>query len=205
VSIRFPSIAQALLCGFGTGCLTFSDGRLAEIAPAPPATAPTIEQTVGDFTFELEGGEMVTDNKAGRMLNDEILSRWKDAGYIADHRYVPTSQFSGGAPYNLTLSGSQYGASSIVMQILSGATLLILPYSVDSQYDVQYTVENVKTGEKYSAGVEEGYTTWVELLLFLAAPFSLRGADQTFDRMADHLYEQLRSQGAFEAPAAASD
>jgi hypothetical protein len=180
-----------------TGCITRAGGNLEPISPQPPVTKPTIEQTVGDFAFTLEGGKMVTSNRAGRLLNDEILKRWKKGNYIADYSYVPPSSFSGNADYNLTLSGSQYGDSSITAQIFSGLTLLLLPYTVDTKYDVQYVLENAETGEKFSAAVEDSYHTTVELLLFLALPFSTRGQSRTMENMSDHLYDQLRAQGAF--------
>ena len=140
---------------------------------------------------------MITSNKAGRMLNDELLERWKKQGYIAGHTYVPSSQFTGKADYNLTLSGSQYGESWIALQIVSGLTLFLIPHSVNTRFDIQYTLENVKTGAKYSAGVEDSYKMWSELFLVFALPFSGKGSSQTFNGMADHLYEQLRAQGAF--------
>lgn len=186
-----------LLVASGTGCITIAGGGLPAIRPAAPSVAATVEETVGDFSFTLEGGKLVTSIKAGRLLNGEILSCWKKKGYIAEHTYVESSRFTGKADYDLTLSGSQYGESSIAMQILSGLTLFLIPYSVDTRFDVQYTLENVKTGAKYSAAVEDGYATWIELFLFLAAPVSTRGAAKTWDGMADHLYEQLRAQGAF--------
>lgn len=186
-----------LLVASSTGCITIAGGGLPAIQPVAPSEKATVEETVGDFSFTLEGGKMVTSNQAGRLLNDEILARWKKQGYIAAHEYVASSQFTGKADYNLTLSGSQSGESSVAMQILSGLTLLLIPHSVDTRYDIQYTLENVKTGATHSAGVEDGYKTWFELLLFLAAPFSAGGAQKTWNGMADHLYEELRAQGAF--------
>jgi hypothetical protein len=201
------SAAALALAALATGCITSAGGNLAPITPQPAAIRPDLEQTVGDFQFTLEGGKMITSNKAGRLLNDEILKRWKGRGYISSQAYVESSAFTGNADYNLTLSGSQYGESSIGMQILSGLTLFILPYTVDTKFDVQYVVENVKTGQKFSSAVEDSYGTTVELLLFLAAPIATRGQSKTMDAIADHLYEQLRSKGAFEAttPQAAAE
>ena len=187
------------------GCITTAGGALQPIKPPLPAAKPRIEQTVGDFEFTLEGGKMVTSNKAGRLLNDEILKRWKKKGYVEESAYVESSRFTGKADYNLTLSGSQYGNSSIAMQILSGLTLLILPYTVDTKYDIQYTIENRRTGQRFSASVADSYHTTIELLLFVAAPVAMRGADRTWNAMADHLYEQLRAQGAFDPAAVPSE
>ncbi len=200
IDVKSRVIAGLLLVVWGTGCITTAGKNLESISPTPPSEKQTVEQTVGDFEFTLEGGKMVTSNKAGRLLNDEILKRWKKQGYIADFTYVPDAAFTGNAAYNLTLSGSQYGESSLAAQFFSGLTLFLIPYTVNTRYDIQYTLENVKTGQRYSASVADSYRTIVQLLLFVAAPFSGSGVSETFDRMGDHLYEQLRTQGAFESP-----
>jgi hypothetical protein len=196
--MRIRCAAILASAGLATGCITTAVGNLPPITPQIAAIRPSLEQTVGDFEFTLEGGKMITSNKAGRLLNDEILKRWKARGYVSSYVYVESSGFTGKADYNLTLSGSQYGESSIGMQILSGLTLFLLPYTVDTKYDLQYVVENVKTGEKFSAAVEDSYHTTVELLLFVAAPIAARGQSKTMDAIADHLYDQLRRKGAFE-------
>lgn len=200
--MRSALLLTFALLPLATGCVTLAGDQLEAIEPPPTASSGMLEYTVGNFEFTLEGGKMVSSNKMGRTLSDELLQRWKDQGYIEDFAYVPSSRFSGDADYNLTLSGSQYGESSIAMQLLSGLTLLVLPYSVDTKYDIQYTLENGRTGDRFSAGVAESYETWVELLLVLAAPVSTRGMSDTMDRMSLHLYEQLRVQDAFGAPEA---
>ncbi len=191
------SNALVLLLILSSGCITRSGGALSPVEVPTPVAPPAIEQTVGDFEFTLDGGKMVTSNKAGRNLNNEILKRWKKRGYISDHEYVKSSAFTGDADWNLTLTGSQYGESSVVAQVFSGLTLLILPYTVNTSYDVQYTAENVRTGDKFSAGVADGFHATVELFLVFAAPWSMRGFNATMDAMADHLYLQLVEQGAF--------
>lgn len=195
VSVAWISLA------FATGCLTRAGGALQPIQPVPPPRPGAVEETIGDFEFTLEGGKMVTSTKMGRELNEQILDRWKEKGYIESYEYVKAGAFTGKADYNVTLSGSQYGESSIAMQIFSGLTLLLLPYTVDTKLDLQFTLEEVGTGQRYSAEVADSYHTTVELLLFLAAPVALRGQSQTFDNIADHLYEQLRAKGAFGAAA----
>jgi hypothetical protein len=186
------------------GCITRAGGALSPLQLPAEERAATLEYTVGDFEFSLEGGKMVTSNKAGRELNEQILGRWKKNGWISAFSYAESSRFTGNADYQLVLSGSQYGDSSIAAQILSGLTLLLLPYSVDTSYDVQYTLEKVATGERYSAGVADGFHTTVELLLMFAAPVSMRGLNATMDAMSDHLYQQLRDEGAFEPGPAGS-
>lgn len=194
----------AMVLMASTGCLTRPGGALAPLALPPESRSVTLEYTVGDFEFTLEGGKMITSNKAGRDLNEQLLRRWKKKGYVSEFSYVESSRFTGKADYQLVLTGSQYGDSSIGAQILSGLTLLLLPYTVNTSYDVQYTLEKVATGERYSATVEDSFHTTVELLLFLAAPVSMRGFSSTMDAMSDHLYQQLRDKGAFAPPAPGS-
>ncbi len=189
---------------FASGCAYTTVGiKLQPVTPPRPAFQPSVEQTVGDFSFTLEGGKMVTSNYAGRLLNDGILGSWKDHGYIHDAQYVESGAFTGKADYDVTLSGSQYGESSIAMQFLSGLTLTLLPYTVTQNYDIQYTLLDVKSGKKYSASVQESSKTYVELFLVFASPFSYQNQKETMARMGDHLYEQLYNQGAFQRAAEA--
>jgi hypothetical protein len=111
---------------------------------------------------------------------------------------VESSAFTGKADYNLTLSGSQYGDSSIGMQILSGLTLFLVPYTVTQSYDLQYTLTDVKTGKKYTGSIEESNKAYAELFLIFALPFAVNNQQTMFERMGDHLYNQLYQQGAFQ-------
>jgi len=187
-----------LLLPLASGCITMSGDRLTDLEPAKPPRAPHLEQAVGEFSFHLDGGKMVTSNKMGRLLNDEILGRWQKAGFIAGHSYVKSSEFSGRAEYNLTLSGHQEGDSSVVMQFLSGLTLFLLPYWVNTDMDLRYTLEHVPTGRTFEAHAADDHTVVVSLMLLPAAPFTQGGRTRTMDRLAAHLYEQLESQGAFD-------
>jgi hypothetical protein len=187
-----------------TGCMTVSGEQLTPLqgVTAAPEVPPTLEQSVGNFSFHLDGGKMITSNKAGRMINDEILKAWKKKGYIVKSEYVKSAQFTGQADYNFTLSGSLYGESSIFLQILSGLTLFVIPHTIEQKFDIQYTLEDVRTKQKYGASVEDSYTQWGQLFLIFAAPWSGNGARNTYEAMADHLYDQLRRDGAFDGSTA---
>ena len=141
---------------------------------------------------------MITSNKAGRNLNKVILDRWQKRGVIAQEIYVESSGFTGNAEYNLTLSGHQEGDSSAVMQFLSGLTLFVLPYSVNTKFDLVYTLEHVKTHRRFEARASDSFRMIIELLLLPITPFAMGGATQTYNRLADHLYDQLAAQGAFD-------
>lgn len=183
-----------------SGCTYMTKGtQLGPINPPANSVQPMIEHTVGDFALTLEGGKMVTSNYAGKILNENILNKWKERKYIREHEYVETSAFTGKAGYNLTLSGSQYGDSSIGMQILSGLTLTLIPHTVTNNYDIQYTLTDVKTGKKYTGSIEESNKGYIQLFLLFAFPFGVHNQQEMFERMGDHLYNQLYQQGAFQA------
>jgi hypothetical protein len=167
-----------------------------EIQPSE-ISPPAIEQTVGAYSFHLDGGKLVTSNKAGREVNKVILDRWKKRGLITKETYVESSRFTGNAEYNLTLAGHQEGESNVVMQFLSGLTLFVLPYWVNTQFDLVYTIEHVKSGRKFEAKASDSYRTVTELLLFPISPFAMGGALRTYNRLADHIYQQLADHGAF--------
>lgn len=183
-----------------SGCMYITEGTKLPPITALPSSAfqPKIEHTVGDFSFTLEGGKMVTSNFAGKLVNENILNSWKDRKYVRDHDYVDAAAFTGKADYNLTLSGSQYGASSIGMQILSGLTLFLIPVTTTQNYDLQYTLVDVKTGKKYTGSLEESNKGYMQLFLFFAFPFGVHNENKMFERMGDHLYNQLYQQGAFQ-------
>lgn len=58
-----------------SGCITVAGNQLASPPPevAAPPVRPKIEETVGNFSFHLDGGKMITSNKMGRLINQEIL------------------------------------------------------------------------------------------------------------------------------------
>lgn len=180
------------------GCITTAGNQLTDTDPKAGVVSPSIEQTVGDFSFHLDGGKMVTSNKMGRELNDEILGRWEKSGFIVDHRYVKSSGFSDSSIFRVTLSGHQEGESSIALQIISGLTLTVIPYSVNSKMDLGYSLENSESGCVFEASASDSYRTTVGLLLLPISPFTQGGRKRTFDRISNDLYAQLATQGAFE-------
>ena len=192
------ALVIAAIGSFSAGCsYTVASDKLQPVRPKVPAVKPRIEHSVGDFGYTLVGGKMVTSNYAGRRLTEKITEAWKERGYIAEAAYVDASKFSGNADYNVTLSGSQYGDSSIGLQILSGLTLMVLPYTVTQQYDIHYTLLDVKTGERFYASVEDSMEVYVQLFLLFALSVADRGFNQTTANMGDHLYDQLARAGAF--------
>ncbi|MFN2425925.1 MAG: hypothetical protein ABR587_05710 [Candidatus Binatia bacterium] len=179
------------------GCVTMAGNGLRDLERATPREVPRVEQTIGDFSFHLDGGKMITSIKAGRLLNDEILGRWKKWGYISSQTYVKSGSFTGAADYELTLGGNQDGDSSIMLQLISGLSLMVIPYYVDTRYNVIYDLRNRHTGATYRAAVSDSHNTIISLLMIPASPFAQGGRTKTWDRIAENLYAQLQTQGAF--------
>ncbi|TXK93167.1 hypothetical protein BMR05_13645 [Methylococcaceae bacterium HT4] len=194
---RYKICSTVTLLTLLNGCMTFSGDRLSDLNPIIPKRSPSIEESVGDFTMHIDGGKLITNNKAGRIINDSILDNWKKNNYISDFTYVPKEKFTGNAEYNLTLKGHQEGNSSIVMQILSGLTLFVIPNSVDISYDLIYELEEVSTGKKYTTKVSEDVAVTHWILFFPALPFSLIGSFNAFERLSEHAYQDFDEQGAF--------
>jgi hypothetical protein len=189
------------LCAFlfSSGCVSMAGDQLADIEPRAPGTPPpAIEQTVGDFSFHLDGGKMITSTKAGRNVNQMVLARWKKRGFITRETYVKSSMFTGNADYNLTLGGHQEGDSSVVMQFLSGLTLFLFPYSVNTHLDLTYSLEHVESGRIFEAQVADSFRLVTQLLLLPVTPFAMGGAARTYERIGDHVYDQFVEQGAFD-------
>jgi hypothetical protein len=181
-----------------SACAYTTDGTmLSPITTRAPVSPPSVEYTVGDFSYSLEGGKLVSSSFVGSALNTKIMDAWKNRRYVRDAQSVDAAAFTGHADYNVTLTGSQYGVSSVGMQILSGLTLFLIPYTVTQHYDLQYMLTDTKTGKKYSASVQEANDTDVELFLLFALPFSQDGQNAMLERVGDHLYDQLYRQGAF--------
>jgi hypothetical protein len=195
--IKIASIFIVIVL-LNTGCMTFSGTQLSDLKPINPNVTVAIEESISkDFKFHLDGGGMVTSNKAGRMINDMVLDHWKNQKYISGYKYVELEKFTETADYDLTLKGTQMGESSIGMQILSGLTLMIIPHSVKTIYDLEYVLKNVKTGKTYTSKVTDDVSTTMWLLFFPAFPFSGSGLANTIERISEHVYQDFVKQGAF--------
>jgi len=188
-----------ILLSLMTGCMTFSGDKLSDLEPIKPIVSPKIETTVSpNYQYDIDVMQVITSNKDGRMVNDRVIDiLWKDKGYISDSKYVKLGNFTGNADYNLTLSGRHIVDSSTAMQIISGLTLTLIPYTVDQEYDLVYTLENTKTGKTYTTKANETESMWGWLLFFPAFPFSMVGSMNTMEHLSEHIYQDFVKQGAF--------
>ncbi len=193
------------LCSVGillillNGCMTVSGNKLAELESIEPMVSPKIEITVSkDFVYEVGDKQVTTSNKDGRKVNEKVIETlWKNNGYISDSSYVEYGHFSGNADYNLSLSGSHKDDSSIVMQIINGLTLMFIPYAIHQEYNLVYTLENLKTGKTYTTKANESETMVRSILFFPVFPFSMNGSMNSMKHLSEHVYQDFVKQGAF--------
>jgi hypothetical protein len=202
-AIQACALAALALCL--SACITLSADKLRDLSPPEATFKPFVAHSVAEsFSFHLDGGKMVTSNFAGRAINEAVLERWQAMGRVRGSAYAEHPESAADADYELVLDGTQTGGSSVVMQVLSGLTLLLLPYSVNTEYDLRYTLRERKTGRTFTAGANDGFETVVSLLLLPVSPFFQGGRVRTFNRLGDHVYQELYDQGAFrESPVSA--
>ncbi|WP_428353954.1 hypothetical protein [Methyloprofundus sp.] len=176
--------------------MTFSSDKLADLEPIKPIASPYIEVSVGDFTAHLDENKSLTNNEAGRVIIDKMMENWKDNNYIRDFTYS-NNNLAEKAQYKLFLRGHQEDTSSFVMQFLSAITFLLIPATSETSYNLIYELEEVHSEKKYFAEVADNISTTTWLLFFPALPFSSMGANNTFQRISEHIYQNFAKQGAF--------
>jgi hypothetical protein len=181
-----------------TGCLTIRDSQAA-IEPGPLLLRMSLEHTVGEFTFAIGAAEPKPSLLDGELLVKEIVHAWNERGYLRDQEFIdPGSPFSGNAEYQLTLNGHQHNDSSFWIEVLNALTLMLFPYTVTHDYDMQFVLVKTANGATYQASIQAHDETYVELLLLFALPVAHRGHDATMQSAADRLYEEFARQGAFQ-------
>ncbi len=162
-----------------TGCaITRAGGRLEPIEVVPAAIKPTVECRADAPDWHLG-----------------ILRLWKANGYIED--YKVSSSLTRTADYVVFVAAQKNDEYGRLMAFISAVTFTAVPFSGTEHYFVHYTLENVRTEERYSASVADSVHYKTSVLLAPATPWTEKGSGATFEAMADHLYQQLKDAGAF--------
>lgn len=198
--IRMVAVLGVLLVLSGAPGCTYTVAGPTPPPIEPPATTfrPRVEYGANDVTFVWGGGKPTPSEIDARLLSDDLIEAWKQRNYISEAHDAADRAFAGGADYNLTVSGSQRNETSFGMLVLHALTLTLAPYWVTQHYDLQVTLEDVRTAQRYTASIQGDDTTYVETFLLFALPFANRGHRTTVQRMGDHLYDELSRQGAFQ-------
>lgn len=193
---RLPTLVAVLVSACAaSGCLVVGRADPPPPPPVAPATAPRMEYALGEFVFRMNDGDPKPSYFDGRLLGAAIFETWEERGYVSDVEHVDPDEFSPEATYHVTITGNVHAHTSFWAELLNVLTLLTVPYSVVTRYDVQLMVERADGGPAYLAQAQTVDETWVGLLLIPGFPFAERGFNEETARLADTLYAELQAQG----------
>lgn len=182
------------------GCVTINEEMLRKVTIIPPQNpAMTVEIKSGELIQQFNGEGKSSGPLSGTTVMNAmakgIMIRWKDQDLIADYAFP--GELKKDPDYTAIFSGTRNEEGSIAMAILSGLTFMIIPTSSTLTYDLNLEFVNNNTQKHYFAKAKNAVTTWFDIFLLPALPFSMIGAINSNRDIADHLYDELRKQGAF--------
>jgi hypothetical protein len=158
---------------------------------APPKNKVDIETAVTNFTAHLDGGKMGTSHFFGRVEQQTIVGQWKSAGVVGKEVFQKGETWSGDADYEVVLSGRMHGESNVILQIISGLTLMIIPHYVDQNVDITIKRRDVSTGEVKTAQASYRYYQLVSLVHLPFFPFAVASEVKADKRLAASLWCQM--------------
>lgn len=150
-----------------------------------------IETSVTDFKAHLDGGKMVTSHFFGRAEQASFVREWRKSGVVKSEDFRKNESWTGSADYELVLTGEYDGKSSVGLQILSGLTLGIIPYYVDSNYDITIKRRSTHTGEVATASAKYRNYVLVSIWHLPFFPFAINSELKADKRIASSLWCQM--------------
>ncbi len=198
----YPELMRLILLAplvFLASCVTSSGNKLAEIDPPSAIGTYSFEAGFRDFNYSLDGGALQSSASMADKINGKLARSWTRHGYASRFVQRGRSPGTGGSDYMLTLTGNLDGDSSVVMQVISGLTLLIIPHTIDAHAFLVFELKRERDGAIFKASVAEDVNQITWLPLILALPWMEAGADHAVEKMSLHLYQQFADQGAFTA------
>lgn len=183
-----------------TGCVTVNEGMLRKVSISPPQQQQTtIEIKTGEliqkFNGEGQNRGVLSGTTVLNALGKSMMARWKNKDVIADYGF--SDELKKEPDYTITLSGVRNEDGSIAGAVLSGLTLMLIPSSSTLTYDLNLDFVNNHTQKQYTVKAKNAVTTWIQILLLPALPFSWIGSNNMINDIADYSYDELRKQGAF--------
>ncbi len=183
-----------------TGCMTVNEGMLRKAnIVTPQNNKVSIEVKTGTLIQKLNGTGrnegLLSGTTVLNALNTSIMTRWKSKDLIAD--YGSTNDFKNKPDYTLTVSGEKNEDGSMTGAVLSGLTFMLIPATATVTYDLNFDFVNNHTNQHYSVTAKNAVTTWMQILLLPALPFSWIGSHNMLNDIADYTYDELQKQGAF--------
>lgn len=185
---------------FLTGCVTVNEEMLRKVSISPPQKQEmTVEVKTGELIQKLNGeGQnrgVLSGTTVLNAIGKSMMMHWKNKDIIADYGF--SGELKKEPDYTVTLSGVRNEDGSIAGAVLSGLTLMLLPSSSTLTYDLNFDFVNNHTQKHYTIKAKNAVTTWMQILLLPALPFSWIGSNNMINDIADYSYDELRKQGAF--------
>lgn len=183
-----------------SGCVSINEEMLRKVEVTPPQNnLPIIEVKTGELVQKFNGkGDnrgVLSGTTVLNAIGKSMMTRWQNQDLIDDYGF--SGDLEQNPDYTLTLSGVRNEDGSIAGAVLTGISLFLIPTSSTLTYDLNIEVTNNHTQEKHAVKAKNAVTTWMQLLLFPAVPFSWIGSNNMINDIADYSYEELRKQGAF--------
>jgi hypothetical protein len=191
-------VAILLLLAFQS-CVTWSGDKLADIDAPAAMGCYFIESSFRDFDYTLDGGALHSSASMADKINNGIERCWVRHGYAKTFVHRGRSPGTGRAEYTLTLTGNVDGKSSVVLQVISGLTLLLIPHTINARTYLTFELKRERDGATFKASAAEDVhqITWLPLIVGL--PWMNAGVNSALDKVALHIYQQFAAQGAFDA------
>jgi hypothetical protein len=183
-----------------TGCVTVNEEMLRKVSVSPPQKQIMIvEVKTGELIQKLNGEGQNRGVLSGTTVLNAVaksmMMRWKNKDIIADYGF--SGELKKEPDYTITLSGVRNEDGSIAGAVLSGLTLMLLPSSSTLTYDLNLEFINNHTQKHYTVKAKNAVTTWMQILLLPALPFSWIGSNNMLNDIADYSYDELCKQDAF--------
>lgn len=185
---------------FLTGCVTVNEEMLRKVSiTSPQNQAMTVEVKTGELIQKLNGeGQnrgVISGTTVLNAIGKSMMMRWKNKDIIADYGF--SGELKKVPDYTVTLSGVRNEDGSMIGAVLSGLTLMLIPSSSTLTYDLNLEFVNNHTHKHYTVKAKNAVTTWMQILLLPALPFSWIGSNNMINDIADYSYDDLSKQGAF--------
>ena len=159
----------------------------------------TVEVKTGELIQKLNGeGQnrgVLSGTTVLNAIGKSMMMRWKNKDIIADYGF--SGELKKEPDYTVTLSGVRNEDGSMIGAVLSGLTLMLIPSSSTLTYDLNLEFVNNHTHKHYTVKAKNAVTTWMQILLLPALPFSWIGSNNMINDIADYSYDDLSKQGAF--------
>lgn len=183
-----------------SGCITINEEMLRKTVVTPPQKqTSTVELKTGELIQQLNGeGQnrgVLSSTTVLNAFGKSMMMRWKNKDVISD--YGTPGELSVDPDYTVTISGLKNEDGSMLGAVLCGLTLMIIPSAATLTYDLNIELINNHTKKHYIVKAKNAVTTWMQILLLPALPFSWIGSNNMINDIADYSYGELYKQGAF--------